>query len=93
MRRVFPIYFAAVVVVAATSAHALEASCDFRKCMSICRSEYESGCARMCGRIISLCRQLVVKPERLRSARRPNTSPHEPFALYFRARETLNRMD
>ena len=70
MRRVTIFAFVATVFAAATSAHAFEASCDFRKCMNICRSEYGSGCAGMCGRIISLCKQLVVKPVRARNARR-----------------------
>ncbi len=80
MRRVFLFIFAATIFVAATSAHGVEASCDFRKCMSICRSEYESGCTGMCGRIISLCKQLVLKPER-----RGNggvSSPHEIIARW-----------
>lgn len=52
-------------------AHAFEASCDFRKCMSICRREYEAGCAGMCGRIISLCRRLMLKQATLsRGAKR-----------------------
>jgi hypothetical protein len=39
--------------------------------MTICRGEYEPGCAGMCGRIISLCKQLVLKPETLsRGAKR-----------------------
>jgi hypothetical protein len=70
MRRVCFFVFAVVVFVAATSAHGEEASCDYRECMNICRSEYEPGCDSMCGRIISLCRQLVLKPERTRNARR-----------------------
>ena len=69
MRRIFLFVFAAAALIAA-QARAGEASCDLRKCMSICRSDYETGCARMCGRIISLCRQLVAKPERARNTRR-----------------------
>ena len=70
MRRIFLSVFAAAIFVAATSAHGEEASCDLSKCMSICLSEYEAGCTGMCDRIISLCRQLTVKPERTRNARR-----------------------
>jgi hypothetical protein len=73
MRRVCFFVFAAAVFVAATSANGEEASCDYRECMNICRNEYEPGCAGMCGRIISLCRQLVPKPAAMRSAR-PNHS-------------------
>ena len=47
----------------------------------------------MCGRIISLCRQLVMKPGRTRNVRRTKGSPHEPFALDLRARKSLNHMD
>jgi len=78
MRRVCFFVFAAVVFVAATSVHGEEASCDYRACMNICRNEYEPDCTGMCGRIISLCRQLVPKPERTRSARRS-----------FRSRESI----
>jgi hypothetical protein len=73
MRRIFLFVFAAAALIAA-QARAEEASCDLRKCMSICRNDYESGCAGMCGRIISLCRQLVAKPERTRNARRSQSS-------------------
>ena len=69
MRRTF-LFMLAVAALVAAQARAEEASCDLRKCMSICRNEYESGCAGMCGRIISLCKQLVVKPVRARNARR-----------------------
>jgi len=62
--------FAITVFIGVTSAHAREASCEFRECMNICHSEYELGCTSMCGRIISLCRQLVPRPERTRIARR-----------------------
>ena len=88
MRRICLLAFVATVLVAATSAHAFEASCDFRKCMTICRSEYESGCTGMCGRIISLCRQLVLKPERTRSARHAN-SAHKHIKLDARAGNSL----
>jgi hypothetical protein len=74
MRHVLFFVFAIVLFIAVSSAHAFEASCDLRKCMDICRSEYESGCAGMCGRIISLCKQLVLKPERTRNARRSHSS-------------------
>lgn len=93
MRRVFHFVFAATVFVAVTSAHGVEASCDLNKCMNICRSEYESGCTSMCGRIISLCKRLVLKPERARNARRFNGSPHEPIALDARVRGSLGHMD
>jgi hypothetical protein len=69
MCRVCFFVFVTVLFIAVSPGHAFEASCDLRKCMDICRNEYESGCAGMCGRIISLCRQLVQKPERTRSAR------------------------
>ena len=70
MRHACLFLFAIAFFIGATSAHARDASCGFRECMNICRSEYEPGCTSMCGRIISLCRQLVPKPERTRSARR-----------------------
>ena len=85
MRRIFLSVFAAAIFVGATSAHGEEASCDLSKCMSVCRSEYESGCDGMCGRIISLCRQLVPKPERTRSARR-SFSPRESIKVDAQAR-------
>jgi hypothetical protein len=75
MLRVFLFVFLSAIFAAVTSTHGLEASCDFRKCMSIC-GEYESGCAGMCGKIISLCKQMKPKPERTRNARRSN-STHE----------------
>ena len=94
MRHACLFFFAITFFVAMTSAHAREASCDFRECMNICRSEYESGCTSMCGRIISLCRQLVPKPERTRSARRSfSFSQHEPVELGARVRRSLGRMD
>ena len=94
MRHVFFFVFAIVLFTAVGSAHTFEASCDLRKCMDICRNEYESGCAGMCGRIISLCKQLVLKPERTRSARRTNGSPHdEPVELDARARRSLGQVD
>ena len=70
MRRIFLFVFTIVLFIDVGAAHAFGASCDFRKCMNICRSEYDAGCTSMCGRIISLCKQLVLKPERTRSARR-----------------------
>jgi hypothetical protein len=71
MRHARSFVFATAIFFVALPAHAFEASCDFRKCMAICRGEYEPGCAGMCGRIISLCRQLVLKQETLsRSAKR-----------------------
>ena len=86
--------FAIALFIATSSAHAFEASCDLRKCMDICRSEYESGCAGMCGRIISLCKQLVLKPERTRNERRTNGSPHDdPVELDARARRSLGQTD
>jgi len=85
MCRVCFFVFAAAVFVAATSVHGEEASCDLSKCMSVCRSEYESGCTGMCDRIISLCRQLVPKPERTRSARR-SFSPRESIKVDAQAR-------
>lgn len=77
MRCAFRFVLAAAVLVTLASVHAEEASCDFRQCMNICRSNYESGCAGMCGRIISLCNRLVSKPQRTRNARR-NDSRHLP---------------
>ena len=71
MRHARSFIFAIAIFMIATPAQGFEASCSFRKCMTICRGEYESGCAGMCGRIISLCRQLVLKQETLsRSAKR-----------------------
>jgi hypothetical protein len=70
MRHACLFFLAVTFFIGVACAHARDASCDFRECMNICRNEYEPGCAGMCGRIISLCRQLVVKPERTRSARR-----------------------
>jgi hypothetical protein len=93
MCRVYLFVFAAAGFVAATSAHGLEASCDLSKCMSICRSDYESGCAGMCGRIISLCKQLVLKPKRMRGAWQPDGTLHEPVELGARARKSLSRTD
>jgi hypothetical protein len=61
MRHARSFIFAIAIFIVVMPAHAFEASCDFRKCMSICRSEYEAGCAGMCGRIISLCRRLMLK--------------------------------
>jgi hypothetical protein len=75
MRGVFYICGLAIVVsIVTASAHGVEASCDFRKCMSVCRTEYESACAGMCGRIISLCRQLVLNSDRAPNARREVSS-------------------
>ena len=88
MRRVFPFVFAATVFMAVTSAHGVEASCDLGKCMRICSSEYDSGCADMCGRIISLCRQLVPKPERT-----PGTRPAYSPRLDAQARSYPGRVD
>lgn len=93
MHRVYLFCFAVALFITVTSAHGFEASCDFRKCMNICRSEYESGCAGMCSRIISLCKQLVSKPEWVRNARRANSFPHVPVELGVRARGPLSRMD
>jgi sulfite exporter TauE/SafE len=84
MRRVFLFVVLTAIFAAVTSAQAVEASCEFRKCMSICRSDNESGCAGMCGRIVSLCKQLVPKSERMRNARRSN-SAHEPVEVDGRA--------
>ena len=92
MRRIFLFVFAAAVFVAATSAHGEEASCDLSKCMSICLSEYEAGCTGMCGRIISLCRQLVSKPERTRSARR-SFGARERIKVDAQARSTPGRIN
>jgi hypothetical protein len=79
MRHTRSFIFAIAIFMIATPGQAFEASCSFRKCMTICRGEYESGCAGMCGRIISLCRQLVLKPETLsRGAKRlRRNSSHE----------------
>ena len=92
MRRVCFFVFAAAVFVAATSAHGGEASCDYRECMNICRNEYEPGCTGMCGRIISLCRQLVPKPERTRSARR-SFSSRESIRVNAQARSSPGRIN
>jgi len=94
MRRVFPFVFATAILLAVTSTQATEATCDLNKCMSICRSEYGSGCAGMCGRIISLCKQLVPKPERTRSARRNYSHRlHGHLKLDSQARSSLGRID
>jgi hypothetical protein len=90
MRQVSILVFAGVLFTTASSVHSLEASCDFRKCMSICRSDYESGCAGMCGRIILLCKQLVLRPERTSSVRR---SSREGIKLHARARGSYGRID
>ena len=92
MRHVCFSVFAIALFIAMTSAHAFEASCDLRKCMNICRSEYESGCAGMCGRIISLCKQLVLKPERTRNARRSYSS-RGGVKLDAQARSSRGRID
>lgn len=92
MRRVCFFVFAATVFVAATLAHGEEASCDYRECMNICRNEYEPGCTGMCSRIISLCRQLVPKPERTRSARR-SFSPRESIKVDAQARSSPGRIN
>jgi hypothetical protein len=84
--------FAIAVFVALTPAHAFEASCDFRECMNICRSEYEPGCTGMCARIISRCRQLVPKLERMRSARRSYNSRGD-IKLDAQARGSLGHVD
>ncbi len=83
---------AIAIFIVATPAQAFEASCDFRKCMTICRGEYESGCGGMCGRIISLCRQLVLKPGRTRSARGAYSSQGN-MKLDAQARSSLGRID
>jgi hypothetical protein len=92
MRHAFLFAFAAWIFVAVTSAHGVEASCDQNKCMNICRSEYESGCAGMCGRIISLCRELVLKPEHARSTRRAH-SAYRQINLDAQDRSSLGRID
>jgi hypothetical protein len=93
MRRVLLFVFAVTIFIVATSARGVEVSCDFSKCLNICRGEYESGCTGMCNRIISLCRQLLVKPARTSSERRVHSSPDEPAALDARARESIDHMD
>ena len=40
----------------------------------------------MCGRIISLCKQLVPKPKRTRGAWQPDGTLHEPVELGARAK-------
>ena len=92
MRRVCLFVFAAAIFVAATSAHGEEVSCDYRECMNICRSKYEPGCVRMCGRIISLCKQLVPKPERTRNAQRA-FSARGHIGLYAQARSSRGRIN
>jgi hypothetical protein len=94
MRSVYPFIFAAVAFFAVASTHAVEASCDLSRCMSVCRSEYDSGCAGMCGKIISMCRQLTVKPRRTRSAR-PNKTrrSHRYIRLDAQARSSLGRIN
>ncbi len=47
----------------------------------------------MCGRIISLCKQLVLKPKRMRGAWQPDGTLHEPVELGARARKSLSRTD
>ena len=92
MRRVCFFVFAAAIFVAATLAYGEEASCHYRECMNICRNEYEPGCAGMCGRIISLCRQLVPKTERTRSARR-SFSSRESIKVNAQARSASGRIN
>jgi hypothetical protein len=92
MRHARSFVFATAIFFVALPAHAFEASCDFRKCMAICRGEYEPGCAGMCGRIISLCRQLVLKPGRTRSARGAYSSQGN-MKLDAQARSSLGRID
>jgi hypothetical protein len=92
MRRARTFVFVIAILIVMTPAHASEASCDFCKCMSIYRGEYESGCAGMCGRIISLCRQLVLKPERARSARGASGSQGN-MKLDAQAQGSLGRID
>lgn len=92
MRHARSFIFAIAFFMIATPAQAFEASCDFRKCMIICRGEYESGCAGMCGRIISLCRELVVKPERPRNVQRVYRA-HGRMKLDAQVRSSLGRID
>ena len=92
MRRVCFFVFAAAVFVAATLAHGEKASCDYRECMNICRNEYEPGYTGMCGRIISLCRQLLPKPERTRSAQR-SFSSRESIKVNAQVRSSPGRIN
>jgi hypothetical protein len=92
MRHARSFVFAIAIFIVVTPALAFEASCDSRKCMVICRDEYESGCAGMCGRIISLCRQLVLKPERPRNVKRVYRA-HGRMKLDAQARNFLGRVD
>ena len=92
MRHACFFVFAIVLFIAVSSAHAFEASCDLRKCMNVCRSEYESGCASMCGRIISLCKQLVVKPVRARNTRQAYGARGR-IKLDAQVRSSLGRID
>lgn len=92
MRHICLVGLAVAFLSAVLPARAFEASCDFRKCMNICRSEYESGCTDMCGRIISLCRQLVLKPGRPRNVQRVYRA-HGRMNLDTQARSSLGRID
>ena len=92
MRHARSFVFAIAILIVVTPALAFEASCDSRKCMVICRGEYESGCAGMCGRIILLCRQLVLKPERSRNVQRVYRA-HGRMKLDAQARSSLGRID
>jgi hypothetical protein len=92
MRHVCLFVSAIAFFIGVTSVRALEASCDYRECMNICRNEYEPGCTGMCSRIISLCRQLVPKPERTRNARR-SFSARENIKVNAQARSTPGRIN
>jgi len=94
MRCALRFVLAIAVFVVSASAHAQEASCDFRQCMNICRSGYESGCTGMCGRIISLCNRLVSKPQRTRNARRNDSRRlPEQIGVDDEARGSLGHID
>lgn len=90
MRRICLFVFAAAVFFAVASAHAVEASCDLNTCMSICRSEYESGCVSMCGRIISRCKKLVLRQDMswrgTKRLRRNSPGEHKQIESNARAR-------
>lgn len=77
MRGVVIFTVLASVAVFGGAAFAAAPSCNFGRCMSICRDEKfeENRCPHMCGRIISLCRRLMSNQ---RDATRPRVDGQRP---------------
>jgi len=96
MRSISIVFFTAMIFLCAAQARSEVPSCYFRTCMSICRDDFDAeySCTGMCGRIISLCRRLVPKPERTGGERRqPAPALQGRHELNVGTHDFLGRID